>query len=210
MRDSTLLGFRFWMGVALVAALLFSPLLIARARASTHRPAALHGDVVWTVGQRLAPTFQLRDERGKAVSLAAERGRVVLLTFMYSRCRESCPIEGRLLAEVEHSLGRATHSVLLIVSVDPGGDTPATIRRFVARAGLTGTHWSWLVGSRPQLASVWRAYEIDVRAGHDIGHSAALYLIDRQGFERAGYAVPFLPKLAVADVRTLEGTTARR
>lgn len=170
--------------------------------ASSRRP-VLHGDVVWPPGKRRAPPFALRDEQGARISLGGERGRVVMLTFMYSRCRQLCPIEGRLLAAVERRLGRSTRALLLVVSVDPGGDTVSTIRRFIRRAGLTGAHCRWLVGSRRQLAPVWRSYRIDVQAGRDIGHSSALYLIDRHGFERSGYAVPFLPSLVAADVRTL-------
>lgn len=158
--------------------------------------------MVWPAGTKRAPAFRLRDEQGRLLSLAGARGQVVLLTFMYSRCRETCPLEGRMLSAVEHRLG-ATRSLLLVVSVDPGGDTPATIRRFVRRAGLAGTRWHWLVGSKAQLTPVWRAYRIEVQAGRAIGHSSALYLLDRRGYERSGYAIPFMPRLVAADVRLL-------
>lgn len=173
-------------------------------------PPRLHGDMVWPAGAKRAPGFRLRDERGRLISLAGERGQVVLLTFMYSRCRQLCPIEGRMLAAAERRLGRSTRSLLLVVSVDPGGDTPATIRRFIGRAGLAGARWHWLIGSRSQLAPVWHAYRIDVQPGGDIGHSGALFLLDRRGYERAGYAIPFLPNLVAADVRTLAGERASR
>ncbi|MHB8659507.1 MAG: SCO family protein [Solirubrobacteraceae bacterium] len=159
--------------------------------------------MVWPAGKKRAPPVSLRDERGTPLSLTAERGQVVLLTFMYSRCRQLCPLEGRMLAAAERRFGRSTRSLLLVVSVDPGGDTPATIQRFVRRAGLAGDRWHWLVGNHRQLAQVWGAYGIDVKAGRDIGHSVALYLIDQRGFERSGYAIPFLPALVAADVRTL-------
>ena len=182
----------------------------ATALAASSRQPVLHGDVVWPPGKRRAPPFALRDQRGARVSLSGERGRVVMLTFMYSRCRQVCPIEGRLLAAVERRLGRSTRALLLVVSVDPGGDTPTAIRHFIVRAGLTGARLRWLVGSRRQLKPVWRAYRIHVQAGRDIGHSSALYLIDRHGYERAGYAVPFLPNLVAADVRTLAAERASK
>jgi protein SCO1/2 len=191
--------------VAVAAAIVIAAGLSAPAgtAAASRHPPSLHGDVIWPAGKTRAPGFELRDERGTALSLAAERGQVVLLTFMYSRCRQLCPIEGRLLAATEQHLGRSRRPLLLVVSVDPGGDTPATIGRFVRRAGLAGDRWHWLVGSRAQLARVWRAYGIDVKPGGDIGHSGALYLIDRRGYERSGYAVPFLPNLVAADLHTL-------
>lgn len=200
-RGGARLGAVAFTALALVAS------AVAAVSASSPSPPVLHGDMIWPAGKKRAPAFGLRDERGAAISLAAERGQVVLLTFMYSRCRQLCPIEGRLLAAAERRLGRSTRSLLLVVSVDPGGDTPATIGRFVGRAGLVGDRWHWLVGSRRQLARVWRAYGIDVQPGGDIGHSGALYLIDRRGYERSGYAVPFLPNLVAADVRALARET---
>ena len=192
MRRCALAG---WLAVAVLAS--------GGVAASAGSP-RLHGDMVWPAGAKRAPGFRLRDERGRLVSLAGERGQVVLLTFMYSRCRQLCPLEGRMLAAVERRLARSTRSLLLVVSVDPGGDTPATIRRFIRRAGLAGARWRWLVGSRSRLAPVWRAYRIDVQPGGvDIGHSSALYLLDRRGYERSGYAIPFRPAFVAADVRTL-------
>jgi protein SCO1/2 len=166
-------------------------------------PPRLHGDAVWPAGAKPAPVFRLRDERGRSISLTAERGRVVLLTFMYSRCRQLCPIEGRMLAAVERRLAPKTRPLLLVVSVDPDGDTPASIRRFVRRAGLAGVPLDWLAGSRSQLAPVWHAYRIEVRPGGDVAHSSALVLIDRRGYERSGYAIPFLPSFVAADLRML-------
>lgn len=189
-----------------IASLVVAGLLVAVGAVSA-APPRLHGDMVWPAGTKRAPGFRLRDEQGRLISLAGERGQVVLLTFMYSRCRQLCPIEGRMLAAVERRLGRSTRSLLLVVSVDPGGDTPATIRRFIRRAGLARARWHWLVGSRRQLAPVWRAYRIEVQAGVDIGHGSAVVLLDRRGYERSGYAVPFLPDLVAADVRTLARTT---
>jgi hypothetical protein len=55
---------------------------------------------------------------------------------------------------------------------------------------------------------VWRTYEITViPKSNDIVHSTAVYVIDRQGFERAGVIAPFLPQSVAADLRTLAGAT---
>lgn len=191
----------------LAAAVLAAAVFAAPASPRSVRQPVLHGDAVWGAGKKLAPGFRLRDEHGHVRSLKDERGRVVLLTFMYSGCREICPIEGRMLAAAERRVGSSTRALLLVVSVDPGGDTPTTIRRFIRRAGLAGSRWHWLVGKRSQLAPVWRAYRIEVRAGRNIGHSSALYLLDRRGYERSGYSVPFQSRLVVDDVRRLARET---
>ncbi len=132
-----------------------------------------------------------------------------MLTFMYSRCRAICPVEGALLGQVERQVrGWPRRPNLVVVSLDPAGDTPASVARF-ARRYHWPAGWYWLVGSRRQLARVWRAYNIEVKGrGTSIGHGAGLYLLDPVGDERTGYLIPFLPNLVVADLSTLTRTRA--
>lgn len=181
--------------------------------AAAARPAlpALHGQAVWAAGARPAPNFVLHDQDGRGVSLASLRGQPVLLTFLDSQCKSSCPIEGRQLASVLRRLPRAQRPVLAIVSVDQAGDTPAGIRRALAKWGLDGP-WTvhWLNGgSRAQLAAVWRAYGVRVvPTTSDIVHSLALYLIDRRGDERTAYLFPFLPAFVERDLGRLARESA--
>lgn len=164
-----------------------------------------HGQASWRPGVRPAPGFALRDQSGATVSLAGERGRPVIVTFLDSRCTSLCPIEGRMLGEIERSLAPRKRAVLLIVSVDPPGDTPASVRKAGAHWALAGD-WRWLNGTPAQLRAVWRSYGITVReTTHDIQHGAGLYLVDRKGFERAGYLFPFEPGFVARDIRTLAG-----
>lgn len=176
--------------------------------ATTVGPAvpSLHGQAVWRAGTRPAPGFSLRDQSGALVSLAALRGRPVLLTFLDSQCTSSCPIQGRQVASILRRLPAAERPTLVVVSVDQQGDTPAGIRRALAKWGLDGT-WSthWLnAPSRAGLARVWRAYGITVQPkSNDIVHSLALYLIDRRGNERTAYLFPFLPSFVQHDLALL-------
>ena len=164
----------------------------------------LHGQASWSPGERRAPSFALLDQEGRRVSLAALR-RPVLLTFLDSRCHGQCPIEGRQLGIMLRRMAPATRPKLLIVGVNPSGDTPASIRHALRTWRLTGPWQShWLHGSRRELARVWRAYGIGVEpTTNDVTHGMALYLIDRRGFERAGYLFPFLPNFVALDLRAL-------
>jgi protein SCO1 len=165
---------------------------------------ALKGDAVWRPGARSAPAFALRDQNGGTVSLSDLRGQVVLLAFMDSRCRMLCTFEGPTISRVMARLGTATRSVrLLVVSVNPWADTPASSRSAGARWGFRGD-WRWLFGSPAALRSVWNGYGIEVKqALGDVNHSSAIYLIDRQGYERAGFNYPFPAKAVVRDLRRL-------
>jgi protein SCO1/2 len=108
--------------------------------------------------QRVAPPeFRLRDHEGRPASPADARGKVLALTFLFSQCRESCPTMGRTVGA---ALERAGEGVVgMAVSVDPAGDTPDNVRRFLRVNGLEG-RVRFLVGRREELLPVWRAYGI--------------------------------------------------
>ena len=161
---------------------------------------ALTGDAVWAAGRR-ATGFRLRDQRGRLVSLAGQLGHPVLLTFMDSECRLICTLQGPQIASILRLAGRDVR--LLVVSVNPWEDTAASSVRAGARYGFTG-HWHWLRAAPAALRPVWRAYGIDViRTTGDVSHSTALYVIDRRGYERAGFNFPFPQRQVARDLRAV-------
>jgi protein SCO1/2 len=191
------------LGFVLIAAAIGTVigLLAALLRHGSESPAAqasfLKAQVTWAAGAKPSPPVALRDQSGQTVSLRSLHGHVVLLTFLDSKCKSACPIEGRALRNVLQRV-RATGAVPVVVSVDPWADTPASARAFAAHAEWAG-NWHWLLGSRAKLAPVWRAYDVGVkRTPGDILHTVVLYVIDPRGDLRAGYLFPF-PARAVAE-----------
>jgi protein SCO1/2 len=145
--------------------------------------------------------FSLRDQDGKAVRLADYRGRVVILTFMYSSCRDTCPVQADQIRGALDDLGGAAVPALAM-SVDPAGDTPQRARAFLLRRRLTG-RMRFLLGTAPQLAPLWRAYGVQPQ-GRDFDHSAYVLLIDRRGRQRIGFPLDQLtPEGLAHDVRLL-------
>ena len=173
----------------------------------THRPPvppALSGGVVFRVGLVPAPDFQLRDQRGDLVSPAVLRGRVVALTFLDTQCQQMCPLQASLLGAVQSDLGPKASPSVLVVSIRPEVDTPATVAAYAISHGLVGD-LHWLAGSRAELAPIWDEYGIGVQAASgDLIHTSVIYLIDRAGYERVAFAD--LPDQAAVenDVRLLE------
>ena len=182
-------------------------LALLRSPASSSATApALHGEATWAPGARPAPAIAgLRDQSGRAFSLAALRGRTVVIAFMDSHCTAACPLEGRALAAAEQTLPAAQRPVLVAVSVNPL-DTPASARAAARKWGLAGLRRMALAdGTAPALARVWAAYRIAVQipAHGDIVHTEALYLLDRHGDERSGYLYPFMPQFVRGDLALL-------
>jgi protein SCO1 len=191
-------------GIA-VGLLLHNELGSSRALARPALP-ALYGEATWRSGEAPAPLFQLRDQHGRVVRLAALRGKPVVLAFMDSLCTSECPIEAAQFAAALRPLPASARPQLVVVSVDLA-DSPASVAR-AARKWHLPRGFEWLLGTHAQLAPVWRAYGIVVRPtkGGDVAHSDAFYVIDRNGDERAGFLSPFIPGLLTRDLRRLAVT----
>jgi cytochrome oxidase Cu insertion factor (SCO1/SenC/PrrC family) len=172
----------------------------------TPAPSPFGSAASWPAGKKPAPGFTLRDQTGRLVSLQSQRSRVVLLTFFDSRCKLECPLEGRQLGKVQRALRGSDIPVTLdVVSVDPWGDTPRSIRHFIREMHWT-LQWRWLGGHVRELKPVWRQYGIEVApGGRDISHSVALYVIDGRGYERLGYVYPFGARDVARAVRRVAG-----
>jgi cytochrome oxidase Cu insertion factor (SCO1/SenC/PrrC family) len=162
----------------------------------------LHGQAAWAAGARVAPGFDLRDQRGAVVSLAGLRGRTVLLAFLGAHCPVSCGVEATQLAWIMRGLPAAERPVLLIVSADPNDETPAEAARQARSSRIAGDWtWHWLSGGEPELSRVWRAYE--PTASTERSRRGAVALIDARGFERTAYLFPFQPAFVQSDLLSL-------
>lgn len=192
---------------AAVAGVAIGAAFHARLMSSAAAAPVLHGQATWTAGSRAAPAFALRDQHGRPVTLASLRGRTLALTFLDSLCKQACPIEGQMLASAIRQVRGAARPRLVVVSVDPAGDTPRSIAHAIRKWRLpAGT--IWLMGAHGQLKPVWDAYQITVDpVSGDIVHSTAVYLLDKRGFERAGFLMPFVPGLVADDLRVLAAET---
>lgn len=136
--------------------------------------------------------FTLTDENDKRVSLRAERGKVVVLTFMYSTCLDSCPATAQTIRLALNDLGgRAKDIPVLAVSVDPVGDTRTNVRSFLLKQQLLG-RMTYLRGTRAQLAPVWDLYKVQPQLpGTKLtdSHSVTVMLIGRDGRQRVSFPV---------------------
>ena len=155
----------------------------------------------------LAPDFTLHDQHEQSIRLSAQRGKVVLITFLYTHCPDLCPLTATHLNTALGSLGaRRNDVVVLAVSVDPKGDTPAAVQSFV-RAHRLRPQFHYLTGSRQELAPVWRAYQVaSVRhAGDDVDHTLYTLVLDRTLKTRVLFDSTAKPGAIVHDVGILLG-----
>ncbi len=202
-----------WTWVAALAVLAAAG-AVAAVWARAHSP-SLQGAIVTPP----APTydFHLRDQQGQMVQLSGLRGKAVALTFLYTNCPDVCPLIANRMHEAYEQLGPAARRVALVaVSVDPNGDTPQSVQRFLAAHGVQGELY-YLTGSFAELRPVWAHYYVGsdakevnpqaaaatARSADAVGHTAIVYVLDPRGNLRVFLPANFDPKDLSTDLRIL-------
>ena len=148
-----------------------------------------------------APDFELRDQEGQQVSMRALRGRPVIVTFLYTHCEDTCPIQAQTVRGALDDLG---HDVpALAIAVDPPNDTPQSARKFLAEQRVTG-RLDFVLGSRAQLRPVWDGFGVRPQRVTE-EHNARITLVDARGIQRVGYpGSEATPERLAHDLRLLE------
>ena len=156
-----------------------------------------------------APDFALRDQDGHTVRLSAQRGRFVIVAFLYTHCPDVCPLIAEHLNQALRELGPDAGEVrVLAVSVDPRGDTPQAVRHYVRLHRLL-PQFRYLIGSRRQLAPVWSAYHVAASPNNLdlIDHTAYELLLDPKGVGQVIYHAHVHASDVAHDIRILAKQT---
>jgi protein SCO1/2 len=156
----------------------------ATSAAVVHGPESPFRGATMPPGVR-APAFKLIDQNGKPVSMAEYRGRPVVVTYLYTQCKETCPVAAQMIRGALDDLGRDVPA--LAVSVDPFRDTPASARAFLAKSKMAG-RLRWVLGTRRELLPVWHGFAIQPQL-RNVEHQALITLVDRKGFQRVGVGI---------------------
>lgn len=164
-----------------------------------------------TVGEAV-PDFSLLNQSGKKISLSQFKGKVVALTFVYTRCpiADFCPRMSRYFAEIDKHLASdpavyaKTH--LLTVSFDPEYDTPKVLRSY--GGAYTGKysqetfgHWDFAAPSVAELPKLEHWFGVGVTpmpadksasgsgapTGKQLQHSLSTVIIGKDGKVAAFY-----------------------
>ena len=149
--------------------------------------------------------FALSDQNGDLVQLSKLRGKVVVLSPMYSTCRDTCPLTAQQIRGALDDLSGDQRKQVraFALSVDPANDTPDSARRFLVERRVSG-YLDFLVGPRSDLQPVWRDYGFAPQTSEQ-EHNSYVVLIDKSGRQRVGFPIDYLtPEDLAHDIRLLE------
>lgn len=146
------------------------------------------------------PDFTLLNQSARKIHLAQFKGKVLVATFVYTRCplADYCPRMSRNFAQIDLALAAdpklyaQTH--LLSISFDPAYDTPAVLRSYGgAYTGRytkeTFTHWDFAAPSQNDLPAVTKFFGVGVTPGENntLTHSLSTVIIGKDGKIAAWY-----------------------
>jgi cytochrome oxidase Cu insertion factor (SCO1/SenC/PrrC family) len=163
----------------------------------------------------------LLDSAGKAVRLSAlTRGRVTVMSFIYTRCAaaKACPYATGVLRELHRESAEAAELAkslrLVSMSFDPANDTPARMAGYsmLAASRTNAAPWHFVTTkSQTELQPILAAYGQAVGKKQNpldptgpLNHTLRVFLVDVKGNIRNIYSFGTLdPRLVLADIRTL-------
>lgn len=157
-----------------------------------------------------APAFVLTDQLGRPVDSSELTGKVVVANFIYTGCRDVCPLLSAQMQALQQRLsanGLLGDVQLLSFTVDPARDTPAILRQYADCYGADADHWRFLTGPEDvQVPLIVDGFHLGVQAlppdatqvgahegadgvvGHpQVMHSGRFVVIDRRWRIRAYY-----------------------
>jgi len=164
-----------------------------------------------------APATVLIDTAGKRFDIASRRGKVVLVSFVYTTCNGVCPLTTQSLTGIQKRLQAAklwgTSVEFISITLDPKRDTPEVLGRYARLFGADPAAWHFLTGSSPQVESVITGWGMWVKSDPTgvLDHPSRIFLLDPQGRQREIYNLEFLKgETVLQDVRTLLAEKPRK
>jgi protein SCO1 len=134
------------------------------------------------------PDFTMTTAAGKPLKLSDLRGKMVVMTFVYTRCPlpDFCPLMDRKFAELARQAAavpsRARDIRLISLSFDPDHDTPEVLRKHAQMRGAEPPLWIYAVASHAELAKIAAPLGLFYAPGdREIAHNLCTAVIDGDG-----------------------------
>ena len=159
------------------------------------------------------PEFALEDADGRAFSLDALRGKVVVLHFIYASCPDACPLHADLIGRVQEMVNQTPtrdQVQFLSITTDFENDTPDILRDYGPAHGLDPSNWVFLTSGPDRPEDTTR--KLAERFGHGFTkaedgyqvHSVVTHVIGPDGRWRANFhGLEFEPTNLVTYINAL-------
>jgi protein SCO1/2 len=108
------------------------------------------------------PDYRFIAQNGTTVRFRDFRGKVLLLSFIYTRCPDVsiCPAISGKFAYLQHHLD-PRHFRLVEMTLDPLADSPAVLATYARQFGADPAVWSLITGESAQVKNVLDSFALD-------------------------------------------------
>src|SRR5262249_54236174 len=160
---------------------------------------------------RTVPDFTLMTQAEESLRWEELRGKVVLVSFIFTTCSGSCPATTHRMSQVAQALAdkglRKDDRVrLLSITLDPARDTPDALRKYMKAHDAAPACWTFLTGRREQVEKVHAAWGMWAKpaANGQLDHPSRVFLVDGRGRVREIYNLDFFkPAWVLEDIQLL-------
>jgi protein SCO1 len=143
------------------------------------------------VVKKTVADFKLTDQDGKPFKFSDTRGKLALVTFIFTTCPDVCPLLTAKLAAIQRTLeeNKFRDYFLLSITTDPERDTATALKHYASHFKADFHNWSFLTGSRQEVAKVWKLFGVNVTKNESgqVRHTSLTTLVDHQGNRRVDY-----------------------
>jgi protein SCO1/2 len=153
-----------------------------------------------------APDFTLTTQAGGTLKMSDLKGKVCLVSFVFTTCNGTCPATTHRMGQVQEALkhrevGKDGSVRLLSITLDPARDTPEVLRKYMDLYDLDPASWTFLTGDRERVNKVIAAWGMWVKpaANGQLDHPSRVFLVDKKGRIREIYNLSFFKAAWVVD-----------
>ncbi len=135
------------------------------------------------------PDLEFTDQDNKAIRLSDLRGKVVAMTFIYTRCPlpDYCIRMSNYFARIERALKKDSSLTnkwhLLSITFDTKHDTPEILRKYGKKYDANFADWSFVTGSDVTIRKATDGFDMIIQTseGGLIDHNLMTVLLDTKG-----------------------------
>ena len=156
-----------------------------------------------------SPSFMLTTQDNAQLKLTDLRGKVVAVTFIFTTCKDTCPVLTAKLVGVQRKLAAdiSPNIAFVAISLTPKHDTPDLLKVYADAHNADLSRWSFVTGDAKQIQALAKQYGVFVKtkkSADDVDHGFLTSIIDRAGIIRVQYmGVRFEPNELLADLQAL-------
>ena len=152
--------------IALIAFFIFSTISLTNCGSAEFKGTTI------TSGQNI-PSFNLVDQYNNSVQNEDFKNRILVLTFLYSNCKEECKVIVPKISKVQSTLldqypEISKKTTFISISVDPTNDIPENTYKYMQlnnkepnwQSTPPKSNWVFLSGDLKTLEAIWNHYGI--------------------------------------------------